>query len=182
MEIYIYILINTVNKKAYIGVTKHPDKRIKEHKNSKSFLGNALRKYKFDFHILGIVDDYEKAYKLESLFIEEMDSFYPNGYNMDSGGLGGRKFSETTKQKLRIAQTGKKLSETTKQKIRNSKRGQRGFCSKETRVKIRNKLKGKKRKPFTKEHKQNIGNSLRGKKISKESIAKREKTKRKKRG
>ena len=114
----IYKCTNNVNGKIYIGYThKTLEKRIIEHKcsvntGSNYLLHKAMRKYGFEnFSWELIFESFDKDYALNQLendFILEYNSYFENGngYNMTFGGQGGmsgKKHSEETKQKMRIA-------------------------------------------------------------------------------
>ena len=86
----IYKITNKINGKVYIGQSKNPDRRWKEHCTKhtvyKSMIGEAIQKYgadNFCFEVLGWFDDYNEK---EKEFIIEYNSLAPNGYNIAIGG------------------------------------------------------------------------------------------------
>jgi len=128
---YIYMFVNKINNKKYIGQTWNYKKRIREHYNGWGYaklLKYALNKYgkeNLEVQILfeGKIDQ-ETLDKKEINFITAFDSLQPNGYNLASGGAHG-KHSELTKiligsyhkNKIVSLETRKKLSESNKNKI-----------------------------------------------------------------
>lgn len=88
---YIYKIVNSVNDKAYIGMTRFDvKKRWKEHKSAyytkDTHLYYAMRKYgidKFNIQIIEECSDEELILK-EAYWIQYYDS-YKNGYNMTEG-------------------------------------------------------------------------------------------------
>ena len=161
----IYKLTNTVNGKAYVGLTtKTVEERFKEHCNSKYVIGKAIRKYgkdSFTVETLETVNDINKLGDYERFYIWLYDTIAPNGYNLTDGGESGFKMSEESKQKLSEAKKGKKHSEETKQKMREAKK-----CgiSEEHKQKMSEARKGEKNpmlgKKLSEETKQKMGKSV----------------------
>ncbi len=97
MTIYsIYKITNTINNKIYIGFSKNPENRFKQHKKqckgSKSKLSRALLKYgkeNFNITIIYQSKDRKHCLKIEKDFIEEYNSI-KEGYNISIGGEGGK--------------------------------------------------------------------------------------------
>lgn len=135
MEKYIlYAHINKISGKKYVGITSQkPDDRWR---NGNGYIGsprfyNAILKYgwkQFDHIILQTGMSYKEACIAEQKTISEEKLTDPQyGYNLDSGGCGGRIMSEESRLKISANHAdfsgrnhplyGKKLSETTKQKI-----------------------------------------------------------------
>ena len=132
----IYILKNKENDKYYVGQTSRSfNKRFREHCQSRSLVGTALRKYgskKFERIIIEDVPS-EKLDELEIQYIKEYNSISPNGYNLMHGGNGGL-HSEESKQKMSASQLkrfenepsprkGVHLTDETKQKLSKSLQG-----------------------------------------------------------
>lgn len=133
----IYKCTNEVTGMSYIGLTK---KTLKERKNqhlSESRSGNTrllyrvLREYgasEFSWVVLDVADTSEEACRLEKHYIREYNTF-ENGYNLTSGGEGGKEISDSTKILLSERQVGtknhfhgKKHSEETLEKMRQKRR------------------------------------------------------------
>lgn len=113
---FIYKITNTINNKAYIGITtKTPEERWKAHlaaiKRGKGcpLLRYAINKYGADkFNIETIIICFDEAlFKLEIDYIKKYNTMAPNGYNAHEGGNGGACFA------------GKTHSQETKDKLRN---------------------------------------------------------------
>jgi group I intron endonuclease len=148
--IYCYHCIFTGKK--YIGKTLYENKRKHDHlyninSGVVSKFYNAVRKYKFNNFIYGIIEvvDVDILDDIEKYYINYYDTM-KTGYNMTAGGEGksGWKASEKTKKKMRDKAIGRVLSQETKDKISESKKGSispfRGKNhTEETKQKIRNK-------------------------------------------
>ena len=103
---YIYLIINKINNKKYVGQTLRSDinTRWKYHRlQNKKYIGdvlyNAYKKYgieNFEYKIVCICFD-EDTNKYEKEYIEKFNTLYPNGYNLLQGG-DNKKHSEYTKQ------------------------------------------------------------------------------------
>jgi len=128
----VYMHINKLNNKKYIGITsKKPEKRWNNgnsYKTSPHF-NNSIKKYgwdNFDHVIL-----YENLSELEAKSKEiELIAEYNTmnnkyGYNMTKGGDGisGYKCSEEQIKQMRERKLGTKASEETKEKMRNAMLG-----------------------------------------------------------
>ena len=105
-EYIVYLHINSVNKKVYVGITHHvdnPNRRWGEghlYKHSIKFY-NAIKKYGWDNfdHIVLCSTSKQKAILLEKTLIR----FYKRkkrSYNIANGGEGSSSFSKETKIKL----------------------------------------------------------------------------------
>ena len=115
---FIYKITNTINKKAYVGITVNADplhRWISHKSNNRNGRGcpllmKAFKKHgedAFTFEVLIICFD-EDVYKYEKEYIIKYNALSPNGYNVAEGGKSGRNFlgkthSEETKNKISIA-------------------------------------------------------------------------------
>ena len=153
----IYKITNTVNNKSYIGkTTKSLKERIINHfysskYNSECYIHRAIRKYgkaNFKIEIIEEVNNINLIDEKEIYWISYYNTL-KEGYNMTSGGEGGkilcaksrnkqkekRKlqiFSEETKQKIRQSRLGKLASNATKQKLSETHLGEKnGFYGKQ---------------------------------------------------
>tara|TARA_Y100000310_G_scaffold238276_1_gene241647 strand:+ start:1336 stop:2067 length:732 start_codon:yes stop_codon:yes gene_type:complete len=130
----IYVLQNKANGKCYVGQTIKPfNRRFRQHCQSGSYIGRALRKYKvkgFDKIIFeNILED--QLDLLEQEYILKYNSIAPNGYNLTHGGKNG-KFSEESKNRKpkesRVGEKnpfyGKHHTEKSKKSISEAKKGQ----------------------------------------------------------
>lgn len=93
---FIYVVENLVNGKLYVGQTFDPDKRKNAHFSLTSkcpLLVRAIRKYGtscFDFTILESCPLQDEAHIKEKYWIEKLNTIAPFGYNLTTGGLGGK--------------------------------------------------------------------------------------------
>jgi len=118
---YIYKITNTVNNKAYVGVTIQQNvvDRWNAHKSSIRngrgcpFLAKAFKKYgedAFRFEVIIICFD-KDVYKYEIDYIKKYNTLSPNGYNILEGG----KSNKTFLGKTHTEETKKILSKKSKE-------------------------------------------------------------------
>ena len=116
---YIYIVINKINGKSYVGQTMAPDiqKRWSSYRNlRKTQIGecfyNGLNKYKpenFKFEIICICFD-EDCNRYEEFYIKKFNTLVPNGYNLREGGKNSKQHPESI-EKRRLAIIGRPRKE-----------------------------------------------------------------------
>lgn len=102
----IYAFRNKTNGKVYVGQSKNVITRKTQHErgdtsNSRRF-HNAMQKYGadgFDWTVLEYCET-EKLNERESHWVNELDSLYPNGYNLTSGGGAFQKHHPETRKKF----------------------------------------------------------------------------------
>ena len=139
----VYIAINEINNKIYIGQTTYPLKRriaghlSKASKNSDYYFHRAIRKYgkdNFTWKVLIECENQDELNKQEAFFISEKNACDSNlGYNMREGGIQGGRPSTETKEKIRQ----KSLEQWKRQK-------EEGFTvSESTKAKLKEKAKGR---------------------------------------
>jgi hypothetical protein len=196
----IYLIINLLNSKQYIGVTKFSlEERFLQHTKRGFFLTEVIQKYgeqKFSIELIEEVKTPEQAYELEIFYIKEYNTKAPNGYNLTDGGDGifgwqptdeyRQECSERIKQlhkNKKIGMYGKNHTEKTKEKMSQSAKGNQNclgrIISEETKLKISASHKGKILSDLTKdkisENHHNVSgekNPMYGKKHSPETIEK----------
>lgn len=142
----VYMHINKLNNKTYIGMTKQSVKR--RWKNGKAYIGKFREDidkygwYNFE-HIVLIKNKTKKeAEKLERLFITIlMSNISEFGYNIENGGNYKGKTAESTKLKLREINTGKTHSKEAKLKISQTLKHRK--ISDEAKLKLSNYMKGR---------------------------------------
>lgn len=124
----IYGLKNKINNKWYVGQSINLPRRINEYKllqcRGQPKIYSALKKYGFDGFDVVILEhcDRDKLNDRETHWILHHDSM-GNGYNLSTGGSGGRIVSNETREKQRRVMTGRKLSKEHKVNIGASLRG-----------------------------------------------------------
>lgn len=118
----------------YIGRTSLPMK-IRSKKDLSGYMScrifyKAIEEYgpnAFEENILGLYLTQEEADEAERRFIKEKNSLYPNGYNLETGGISGKEIHEETRkvqsENASCPWKGKHLSEDTKQKLSESHKG-----------------------------------------------------------
>lgn len=151
----IYMLVNKVNGKRYIGFTTNLPSRLSGHlARAKAgthdfILSNAIRKHGWDaFDCTVLVEGWDIDYikdELEPHFIKEYETYYElgKGYNMTYGGEGTLGYKRTPEQCANMSKRmkGRKPSEETRQRmsIANSGEGNPNYGNRhneETRAKI----------------------------------------------
>jgi group I intron endonuclease len=148
----IYLVINKVNGKMYVGQTRKKLIRRKDHHIWKSVYDRkvpfhcAIRKYgkeNFEWLVLEECGDLETLNFREQCYIAELGTLAPYGYNLASGGYGHiPKHSDVTKQKIRVKRLGIKLSDSTRKKLSLLRSGEGGSNTKLT-WKIVNEIRSK---------------------------------------
>ena len=133
---YIYILTNTVNGNQYVGQSVHdPLKtggRVGQHLKLQDkeccAIHNAVKKYgrdAFDVEVIPYLGASQSALDaIERWQIDKRNTLRPNGYNIRTGGLGGR-LSVETRQKIGESNKGKKRSVETREKMSELKKGKK---------------------------------------------------------
>lgn len=192
----IYMIVNTVNDKYYIGsavdvrnrITYHLS-RLNRNIHHNQHLQKAWNKYGKEAFVYLILEKVSK----ENLEVKEqawMDRLKANdpeiGYNIrkQANSNQGYKHTEEAKEKVRASKIGKPRSEETKEKLRQANLGKKQSLetaqkrsasmkgrvySAEHRANMSTSMKGIKR---TEEGKQNIAKAAKGRKASEETKAK----------
>lgn len=134
----IYLVVNVVNGKQYVGQSWNPlHRRWLNHCTNKGCirLYNAIHKYgrdKFTISLLTITHTQETADYWEAHFIRKFNTIN-SGYNIREGGSRG-KVSDSTKKKMSAWQIGRKLSDEHKANVSKARMGMKP--SEETRKKL----------------------------------------------
>lgn len=135
----IYLYVNNVNDKKYVGKAKDLQKRHEGHLHRKLAIDFAIRKYGMDNFTLYVVKfdlSEEEMNMWEQHYIQKYNS-YEYGYNFTYGGTGGNtqtKWTEQRKDEFRKKMSeatageknpmyGKKASDETKKKLSESHKG-----------------------------------------------------------
>lgn len=164
MNYYIYLIVNKVNFKTYIGQRKS-DKKWNEdpYIGSGKLLKLAQKKYgieNFEKFLIQYCSTKEETDAAEKFWIKEYRSRGRAQYNIADGGQGfSGKRSEESRKKMSEAHKGKPRSEETKKKLSKPR-------SEETKKKISETLKGKK---HSEETKKKLSEAHKGKHASEET-------------
>ena len=133
MEIYngtytVYVHINKINNKKYVGITSQDPKVRWGHKGLGYLhcpkMWNAIQKYgwdNFDHEIFATHLTYEEASNMEQILIKMLQTTNDAyGYNVDSGGFSCKHTLESI-EKIRKANQNKIVTEETKRKIKEAR-------------------------------------------------------------
>ena len=112
---YIYIVINDINHKVYIGQTSTSLKqRWREHThtdiNNGTHFHNALLKYGVDkFHLYLLEECTIDKLNVREIYYISIFNSYKDGYNMTPGGAGVPGYKHTDEDKIKMAQASKQF-------------------------------------------------------------------------
>ncbi len=167
----IYCIENNINGKKYVGKGKDIKSRWSDHKGKltrnshpNQYLQKSWNKYgedNFSFYLICECQK-EKLDELEILYIKEMKTKAPFGYNLTSGGGGllDVKHSIESILKMSNSKMGHIVSDETKEKISKSNRNKPRNFSPEYVERLINNFKGKNNpnygKPMSKETKRKM--------------------------
>lgn len=187
MEIYngtycVYIHINKINGKMYVGQTIHGYNPKKRWDNGNGYqhcpyFSKAIVKYgwgNFEHEIIANNLTALEADNFEKLLIEKLDTMNPDkGYNLEKGGTKNKTLSESTKKKISNSHIGEKnpMYGVT---LNGEKNGMYGkHHTDETKKKISEAISGEKNgnygKQMSDEQKQKISQSKKGKYVGENS-------------
>lgn len=175
IEVYLH---RSPNGKGYVGVSKHGMRyrwlqHIRDLKKGRDTpFHMAIKKYgpdAFTHELLDVCTTESGADRAEKLWIKELNTTTPNGYNRTHGGVGRSTFdlSPEERQKKGNAFRGRKHSTESRIKISVSRTGIR--CKEEAKIKISKALKGMTHSDAARI---NMSKSQTGKKKSPEAIKK----------
>ena len=168
----IYMYINVINNRKYVGQAKDFNRRHKQHirkSSNKTLIDKAFNKYgEENFKIIILKENLCSQCLLnlyEYYYIEKYNCLSKENYNIASGGHNGNPFEgktedemEIIKQKMRELNIGKTLSNETKAKIGNASMGRKH--TEESKRKISESQKGK---IFSDESRQKMSEKRKGK-------------------
>jgi hypothetical protein len=116
MMYFLYIIESPEG--AYIGVSKNPKARFRAHTTARTLVGAAIRKYKSAVSLRVLAaGSREYIYDLEFAAVKRFLTRFPTGYNIASGGRGGRDQLPIHRQKISEARKGQLLSPEHKIKL-----------------------------------------------------------------
>lgn len=160
----VYVALNVINNKVYVGQTVQNliKRKTRHYRQSKTNIGtnyfhNALRKYEeWEWNILQFAYCKAELDALEKYWIWIFNSIAPGGYNTKEGGSNGKPTKETCK-KMSLAKKGKKFTE---EHCRNIGKGHEGIkYTEESKQKMSESQRGI---IFTKERRKNISKGAMG--------------------
>lgn len=141
---FIYMLLNKINGKVYVGQTvRDVNDRLRQHKvdgarRAKSLpITLAIHKYgwsAFEKFVLGTAESQEELNALEQYWIAHYGCLAPRGYNLKDGGQQGGRMHEETKRKIGNASRGRKHTADARARMSASKVGKK-HCE-ETKAKM----------------------------------------------
>lgn len=122
----IYLRTNLVNGMQYVGRTINFKKREsvwnstnRKRPYSNEILEEDRRKYGLENFKTEILEecDNDRLDELEKFWIGQLDTLYPNGYNLESGGIGEFRIHPSTKEKMSEAKIGHKHTDEWKKEM-----------------------------------------------------------------
>lgn len=147
MTYTVYLRTNKINGKQYVGQSgdfsgRNSDWKVLSTRYANKVLTADREKYGVDnwtSETLAEVETQEEAWELEKLFIKQLNTKYPNGYNFSDGGKDqtGTKHTDETRKHMSEAHIGK-----PNPKSGEARKGQ--VLSEEWKRKISETLKGRK--------------------------------------
>ena len=122
MPYSVYRILNTLNDKAYIGVSTKPKKRISAHLtgSGSSLLWEDVQKSGkgvFLVQIVEIHDDATEANRRMQTLIMRHNALHPFGYNKGIGGKGSHGHLWDLKQRAKISGSNNKRSKLTEAEV-----------------------------------------------------------------
>jgi group I intron endonuclease len=162
---FIYIIENKVNGKAYVGKTVDLEERYKAHSRGDpriKLLFKAIKKYGFDLFIFSVVEScgsLEELDNREKFWIQDLQTLAPNGYNLTTGGTGGKLAPEVEIKRVEKLRGKGRPNSLSKMGSNNPAYGKK--ASEETRQKMSIAHSGKNNHFFGKEHSQESKDRMR---------------------
>jgi len=136
---YVYITTNILTGQQYVGDRSCKNISNDSYLGSGTYLKNSIKKYGKEKFIKKVIDTFntrQEAYEAQEKYINEYNTLYPNGYNLNK--RGGSNINEF------IGMYNKNHSNLTKEKMKKSHQG----------------------KKFTEEHKKHLSEALKNRKLS----------------
>ena len=109
---YLYAIELPGRGVAYIGVSSEPKARFRTHSNADTDIGRAIRQYGRENVVLRLlaIGDRDYIYDLEYEAVKVFGTRWPVGFNVSSGGHGGRDQLPRHRERIGVAHLGKTLS------------------------------------------------------------------------
>ena len=130
---HIYLVTHVASGRNYVGKTNNFARRVNEHcsrsRTRTTYFHTAVLKYgrdAFAWRVVGSFDNEDDALTAEVMLIAKLQSDVKGlGFNLESGGRGGKSLSLETKAKIRAANLGKKASVVAKRAMSMARRGKK---------------------------------------------------------
>lgn len=128
----LYVIINRINGKRYVGISTDVNQRQREHfsGHGSKLVWSAIQKYGRQNLSLQVLFEGDESWikQMEQYSIAQFNTIAPNGYNLTGGGEGslGWKPTEITRRKMREAHLGRIYqphSSETKRRISEAAKG-----------------------------------------------------------
>lgn len=137
----IYLRTNLINGKQYVGQTIDFDRReydwLHETKYAGTYINNARNKYgteNFKTKALKECHTQEELNYWEQYYIKELNTKFPNGYNLNDGGGGNSGYKLTQEQKNKLSESlkgrtvwNKGLTNETDERVKKNSINKSGF-------------------------------------------------------
>lgn len=127
MDKVVYQAIFNGDGRVYIGQTDNLARRINHHLNQNYYFGNTLKKYgieRFTWQILLHCNSKQEMDFWEKLYIKELNTVRPNGFNLTEGGDGGTlhlpEIREKQREALKITQNRLEFKRKTSKRMRKN--------------------------------------------------------------
>lgn len=120
MKYTIYLRTNQINKKQYVGQTNNFQSRENYWRTGRNYANKIIncdrKKYGLENWTVEVIDEAEtreEAWELEQKYITELNTIWPNGYNLSNGGKGDKGGHHSPKTEYKI--NDERLSKPVKQ-------------------------------------------------------------------
>lgn len=117
MATKVYIL-SFASGKIYVGVSVDPRARLRQHLSQHRLLNPAAAKHGAPKLTVVFRGSSKECFEVEQMLVDELGSLAPCGYNLQRGGVGGSVPSADSRKRMSRSQRGRRHSEDTKDKMR----------------------------------------------------------------
>ena len=122
MQYSVYRILNTVDGKAYIGVSNDPNKRISAHMTGTGspLVWKAVQKHGRGVFLTQIIETHEDSIEADrrmQTFIMRHHALYPSGYNKGIGGKGSSGHMWNLEQRAGVTGSNNRTSKLTEVQV-----------------------------------------------------------------